>query len=81
MRAYLSAALMGIGGIFVSFGAVVFVLEIFASRGTDPEHRLPTMTALGMETLIGGGILLVLGYLLTRVGRDRDGVAGEPRRA
>jgi hypothetical protein len=80
MRAYLSAALMGIGGIFVSFAAVVFVLEIFASR-SDPEHRVPTMTALGMEMLIGGAILLILGYLLTRLGRDRDGARGEPRRA
>jgi hypothetical protein len=32
-----------------------------------------------METLIGGAILLVLGYLLTRVGRRRDS-SPEPRR-
>ena len=79
MRAYLSATLMGIGGIFVSFAAVIFVIEIFASR-SDPEHRVPAMTALGMETLIGGAILLVLGYLLTRVGRRRDS-SPEPHRA
>jgi copper homeostasis protein len=80
MRAYLSATLMGIGGIFVSFGAVVFLLEIFASR-SDPEHRLPVMTALGMETVIGGAILIVLGFLLARFGRRRERALGEPRRA
>ena len=79
MRSYLSATLMGIGGIFVSFAAVIFIIEIFASR-SDPEHRVPAMTALGMETLIGGAILLVLGWLLTRVGRERDSSA-VPRRA
>jgi MFS family permease len=80
MRTYLSAALMGIGGIFVSFGAVVFIIEIFARR-SDPEHRVPEMTALGMETVIGGAILMVLGYLLARMWRERSHVNGEPRRA
>jgi len=70
MRTYLSGALMGIGGIFVSFAAVIFIIEIFAAR-SDPEHRVPAMTALGMETLIGGAILLVLGLLLHRMGRRR----------
>lgn len=79
MRAYLSATLMGIGGILVSFSAVIFIIEIFASR-SDPEHRIPAITALGMETLIGGAILLGLGYLLTRIGRRRD-TSPEPRRA
>jgi uncharacterized membrane protein len=80
MRTYLSATLMGIGGIFVSFAAVIFILEIFARR-SDPEHRVPAMTALGMETLIGGGILLVLGFLLARMWRERGRADGEPRRA
>jgi hypothetical protein len=79
MRVYLSATLMGIGGILVSFSAVIFIIEIFASR-SDPEHRIPAITALGMETLIGGAILVVLGYLLTRIGRGRDN-SPEPRRA
>jgi Na+/proline symporter len=79
MRSYISATLMSIGGIFVSFAAVIFIIEIFASR-SDPEHRVPAMTALGLETLIGGAILVVLGYLLTRIGRGRD-TSPEPRRA
>jgi uncharacterized membrane protein len=70
MRAYLSGALMSIGGIFVSFAAVVFVLEIFANR-SDPEHRVPTMTALGLEMLIGGAILVLLGFLVHRMSRSR----------
>jgi hypothetical protein len=80
MRTYLSATLMSIGGIFVSFAAVIFIIEIFASR-SDPEHHIPTITALGMGTLIGGGILLVVGYLLARMWRERAHADGEPRRA
>jgi hypothetical protein len=68
MRAYLSATLMGIGGIFVSFAAVLFIIEIYGSR-SDPKETVAAMTALGLETLIGGAILFVLGFLVSRVGR------------
>jgi hypothetical protein len=71
MRAYLAATMIGIGSMLVSFSAVVFVLELFA-RGSDPEHRIPAMSALGVETLVGGGVLVVLGILLNRVGGRRD---------
>jgi len=57
---------MGIGGIFVSFAVVVFILELF-TRQTDLVHQLPTMTALGVLTLVGGGVLFALGYLLGRM--------------
>jgi len=70
MRVYLTGAMIGIGSMFVSFAAVVFVLEIFASR-SDPEHRVATMSALGLEMLVGGGILILLGILLNRVGASR----------
>jgi drug/metabolite transporter (DMT)-like permease len=66
MRSHFAAAFMGIGGIFVSFGAVVFILEYFTSR-TDAVHQLPTMTGLGLLTLVGGGVLFALGYLLNRM--------------
>jgi hypothetical protein len=71
MRAYLAAAMIGIGSMLASFAAVVFVLELFA-RGNDPEHRIPVMSALGVETLVAGGVLVVLGILLNRVGGRRD---------
>lgn len=80
MRVYVSSTLMGIGGIFVSFSAVIFILEMFASR-SDPEHRVPDMTRLGLETLIGGAILMLLGYLLSRVWRRNDDTATTPYRA
>jgi hypothetical protein len=78
MRVYLTGAMIGIGGMFVSFAAVVFVIEIFASR-SDPEHRLATMSALGLEMLIGGGILVVLGILLNRLGASRRSSAPATR--
>ena len=48
MRSSFAAAFMGIGGIFVSFAVVVFILELFTRR-TDAVHQLPTMSALGVK--------------------------------
>lgn len=70
MRAYLAATMIGIGGMLVSFAAVVFVLEMFARR-SDPEHRVAAMSALGVETIVVGGVLIVLGILLNRLGARR----------
>ena len=69
MRSSLAAALMGIGGIFLCFAMVVFVLEIFASR-SDADHKLATMSALAAATLVAGAILFGLGFLLNRFGRN-----------
>ena len=80
MRVYVSSTLMGIGGIFVSFSAVIFIIEIFASR-SDPEHRVHDITRLGLQTLIGGAILIVLGYLLSRMWRRSDDTTAVPYRA
>ena len=66
MRSYFAAAFMGIGGVFVAFGAVVFIIEYFTSR-TNAVHQLPAMTGLGLLTLVGGGALFALGYLLNRM--------------
>ena len=66
MRSSLAAALMSIGGIFVAFAAVVFMLVILASRG-DPEHKLATMSAVAF--LVAGAVLFGLGFLLNRIGR------------
>jgi cytochrome bd-type quinol oxidase subunit 1 len=68
MRTYLAGAMMGIGGIFVSFAAVVFVIEIYGSR-SDTKETVAAMTSLGMETLVGGAILFIIGWLISRMGR------------
>jgi len=70
---------MGIGGIFLCFAMVVFVLEIFASR-SDADHKLATMSALAVATLVAGAILFGLGFLLNRFGRStRNGALGTSR--
>jgi hypothetical protein len=69
MRSSLAAAMMGIGGIFIAFSMVVFVITIFASRSPDPEHKLATMSALAVAALVGGAVLFGLGFLLNRFGR------------
>ena len=68
---YVSAGLMGLGGILIAFGAVVFVLEFFASRA-DSGHGLREMTALATGALVVGGMLLGLGFLLSRIGRKSN---------
>ncbi|MEA2764990.1 MAG: hypothetical protein QOK07_1394 [Gemmatimonadaceae bacterium] len=68
MRSGFVAAFMGIGGIFVCFAVVVFVIEIFARQG-NVGHQLATMSALGVLTLVAGLVLFALGYFLNRVGR------------
>lgn len=79
MRSSLAAALMGVGGIFLCFAMVVFVLEIFASR-SDSEHKLATMSALAAAAFVAGAILFGLGFLLNRFGRStRDGALGTNR--
>jgi hypothetical protein len=62
---------MGIGGIFVSFGAVVAVIELFSKRNAW-SVQLPTMTSLALGAVIIGGVMFVAGYLLSRVGRNSD---------
>jgi hypothetical protein len=69
MRSGFAAAFMGIGGIFLCFSLVVFVLETLARRG-DVGHQLATMSALAVATFVGGVILFGLGYLLNRIGRS-----------
>jgi apolipoprotein N-acyltransferase len=68
MRSGFVAAFMGIGGIFLCFSAVVFVLGLFARR-SDVGHQLATMNLLTVATFVVGLVLFGLGYLLNRVGR------------
>ena len=68
MRSGFVAAFMGIGGIFLCFSAVVFILGLFARRA-DLGHQLATMNLLTVATFVVGVVLFGLGYLLNRVGR------------
>ena len=68
---YVATALTGVGGILIAFGAVVFVLALLASRA-DSGHGLREMTALATASIVVGGILFGLGFLLSRMGRKSN---------
>jgi len=68
MRSGFVAAFMGIGGIFLCFSLVVFVLGLFARRA-DVGHQIATMNLLTVATFVVGIVLFGLGYLLNRIGR------------
>jgi hypothetical protein len=71
MRSGLAAALMGIGGILVSFGTVIVVLALFARHG-DTRGQLPAMTTVAIGSLVIGAVMFGAGYLLGRVGRSSN---------
>jgi hypothetical protein len=72
MRSGLTAGLMGIGGILMSFGAVIVVLALFARQGGETRQELPAMTTLAVGSLVVGAVMFGAGYLLGRVGRSSD---------
>ena len=71
MRSGLAAALMGIGGILMSFGAVIVVLALFARSG-DTRGQLPAMTTVAVGSLVVGTVMFGAGYLLGSTGRDSN---------
>ena len=71
MRSGFVAAFMGIGGIFLCFSFVVFVIGLLARHG-DVGHQLATMNLLTVATFVAGVVLFGLGYLLNRVGRTNQ---------
>jgi hypothetical protein len=78
MRSGFAASLMGIGGILMSFGAVIVVLVLLARRG-DPHSRSPSMIAVATGSLVVGAVLFGAGYLLGRLGRNSDQSARSER--
>lgn len=80
MRSGLAAALMGIGGIFVSFGTVIVVLALFA-RYNNVRGELPAMTTVATGSIVIGAAMFGAGYLLGRVGRQASTSAREDHSA
>jgi hypothetical protein len=68
MRSAFVAAFMGIGGIFLCFSVVIFILELFARRSVV-GHQLATMNLSTVASFLVGVALFGLGYLLSRMGR------------
>ena len=68
MRSGLAAGLTGIGGILISFGAVIVVLALFARNG-DTRSELPAMTTLAVGSIVIGAVMFAAGYLIGRTGR------------
>jgi hypothetical protein len=78
MRSGISAGLMGVGAILVSFGAVIVVLSLFARQG-DTRIELPAMTTVMTLSIVVGAVMFGAGYLLGRIGRSSD-KSGQPER-
>ena len=70
MRSGLVAALMGIGGIFASFGATILVISIFSRLNA---WQLPKEVSTGVLTLVIGLVMFAAGFLLDRLGRSSSG--------
>jgi hypothetical protein len=71
MRSGLSAGLMGVGGIFLAFGVTVLTIGIF-TRMSDWRGEMPALMTVGTGSLVFGGAMFVLGWLLHRTGRRSD---------
>lgn len=72
MRSGLVAALMGVGGIFASFGATILVIAIFSRMNA---WQLPKEVSTGMLSLVVGLVMFAAGFLLNRIGRSSSGAA------
>jgi len=59
---------MGIGGIFLAFGITIMLISVFAHQG-DWRIWLPGMMTVGPGSLVVGGAMFVLSWLLHRTGR------------
>jgi hypothetical protein len=77
MRSGFSAGLMGVGGILLSFGAVIVVLAFFARRGGATRLQLPAMTTAALGSLVVGAVMFGAGFLLSRVGGNSNQSEGD----
>ena len=63
---------MGIGGIFLAFGFTILVIAIFTRMSTQWRLEFPTEMTAGWGSVIVGGVMFVLGWLLHRTGRRAE---------
>lgn len=70
MRARFAEGLMGIGGIFLAFGATVIIIGYFAHRNADTQAHFPAILTLATMSAVAGAVLFAAGYLLARMTRD-----------
>jgi hypothetical protein len=68
---------MGVGGILLSFGAVIVVLAIFAREGGATRLQLPEMTTVALCSLVVGAVMFGAGFLLSRVGGNSNQSTGD----
>jgi hypothetical protein len=62
---------MGVGGIFLAFGFTVMVIGIF-TRISSWRGEMHALTTVGTGSLVIGGVMFVLGWLLSRGTRRSD---------
>ena len=73
MRSHAAEGLMGIGAIFLAFGAVIMVISFAASRA-DAQRSLTSMHMTALESIVAGAVLFGVGFLLRR-GEQKPGEA------
>lgn len=62
---------MGVGGIFLAFGVTVLTIGLF-TRTSNWRGEMPALMTVGLGSLVIGGVMFVLGWLLHRTGRRSD---------
>lgn len=72
MRSFLSAGLMGVGGIFLSFAVTILIIAIFTRTSSMWRSEFPTEMTVATFFLVVGGVMFVLGWLLQRGAQRSD---------
>jgi len=74
----IAVTIMSFGAIAMAFGAVTVVLLVLAKA--NAHTGLATFTTTGMLALVAGAAMLIVGYLMSRMGRRGDGRTAETTR-
>ena len=75
MRSHLAEGMMGIGSIFLAFGAVIVVIS-FAATTADATRNVASMHMTALQSVVAGAILLGVGFLLRRGGQKPGDASG-----
>jgi len=81
MRSRFSEALMGIGGIFIAFGATALIIGLFARQMTNTRAEFPAILTVATGAVVVGAVMFGAGYLLHRMTRDARDTSTAPRTA